>query len=124
MSLFDAADHRDWMNYNPNKCGCRGSGWFLSDVDTFHPCVYHNLGAPNPENESSFDWTSGKGFDWEAHQLEVYRTAYRFFLRLARRNGWKGKAHDFARCCRRFLTTPLNPTPSDWVNAAEKLTCR
>jgi len=117
QGIFDAAERGDWMGYNPNKCGCRGRGWFLSDVDTFHPCVYHNLGAPNPEEDHS-------EFDWAAHRLEVYRTAYKFFLRLARTNGWKGTAHDFARCCRRFLRTTTNPTPGDWVNAAEKLTCR
>ena len=34
-----------------SECWCRGSGWVLSDYDSFHECRYHYEGQPN--NESS-----------------------------------------------------------------------
>lgn len=26
---------------DPNQCGCRGTGWFLSDYDSWHACPCH-----------------------------------------------------------------------------------
>jgi hypothetical protein len=31
-------------------CGCRGRGWWLSEVDTWHKCPYHEPNAPHPED--------------------------------------------------------------------------
>jgi hypothetical protein len=30
-----------WMHRDADKCGCRGTGWALSEVDTFHKCSFH-----------------------------------------------------------------------------------
>lgn len=40
-----------WASPEKSECGCRGRGWFLSEVDTLHCCPYHYDGQPN--NESS-----------------------------------------------------------------------
>ncbi len=38
-----------WKNPDKDLCGCRGSGWFLSEVDTWHHCHLHNTGQIHPE---------------------------------------------------------------------------
>jgi hypothetical protein len=30
-----------WADPDKKVCGCRGSGYALSDVDTWHKCPYH-----------------------------------------------------------------------------------
>lgn len=40
-----------WASPEKEECGCRGRGWFLSEVDTLHKCAYHYDGQPT--NESS-----------------------------------------------------------------------
>jgi len=32
-------------------CACRGHGWILSDLDTWHECRAHYAGQPHPESE-------------------------------------------------------------------------
>jgi len=33
-------------------CACRGSGWALSDLDTWHKCPYHcKANTPHPEDD-------------------------------------------------------------------------
>lgn len=39
---------------DPAECGCRGSGWFLSDLDTWHECPAHR-GRPHPEFDDPDD---------------------------------------------------------------------
>lgn len=34
----------------PEDCRCRGTGWLLSEVDTFHRCRDHHTGQPHPED--------------------------------------------------------------------------
>jgi hypothetical protein len=38
-----------WADPDPKHCGCRGCGWALSDLDTWHQCPYHK--GPHPESE-------------------------------------------------------------------------
>lgn len=38
-----------WVREDPEACGCRGSGWFLSQLDTWHRCGRHYTGQPDPE---------------------------------------------------------------------------
>jgi hypothetical protein len=33
-----------------DKCGCRGSGYALSEVDTWHQCPLHYTGQRHPED--------------------------------------------------------------------------
>lgn len=35
---------------NPEHCACRGSGWTLSNYDSWHPCPAHHRGQPHPED--------------------------------------------------------------------------
>lgn len=48
-----------WSHSDPNLCGCRGGGWFVSDLDTIHACPLHpdatGRGHPDycPESESA-----------------------------------------------------------------------
>ena len=30
-----------WRHHNPASCGCRGTGYFVSDLDTIHRCAEH-----------------------------------------------------------------------------------
>lgn len=99
-----------WNTLNPNTCPCRGSGWLLSDYDTWHRCVTHGHNVPHPEDDSE----SSDAFDFKAHRLNNLRVAYATFRDIARRNGFVG---DFKAACQRALD--LNPTPQAWVDAAE-----
>lgn len=40
-----------WIAEDASECGCRGRGWFLSQVDTWHRCPVHGKGAAHPEVE-------------------------------------------------------------------------
>lgn len=49
----------EWAAYapeeDPKRCPCHGSGWMLSDYDTWHRCYVHNNGhIPHPEDETVF----------------------------------------------------------------------
>jgi hypothetical protein len=44
MSLqaeFDEFCRGYWADPDPKQCRCRGSGYALSDLDTWHQCPYH-----------------------------------------------------------------------------------
>jgi hypothetical protein len=34
------------------RCRCRGKGWILSEVDTWHECPDHFAGQPHPEDDA------------------------------------------------------------------------
>jgi hypothetical protein len=38
---YDNCRAGQWKAKDADQCGCRGSGWFLSEVDTFHRCNFH-----------------------------------------------------------------------------------
>lgn len=38
-----------WIREEADLCGCRGRGWFISNVDTIHRCPMHYNGQPHPE---------------------------------------------------------------------------
>lgn len=41
-----------WKRLDPEECGCKGSGWFLSQVDTWHKCSIHHDGSQrHPEDD-------------------------------------------------------------------------
>jgi hypothetical protein len=43
-----------WIDEDPNRCGCRGRGWFLSNLDTWHKCpVHHKKGQRHPEDQDN-----------------------------------------------------------------------
>lgn len=55
MSLKDYYDEFRrgyWADEDPNVCKCRGSGYALSDVDTWHECPFHyRKGQRHPEDD-------------------------------------------------------------------------
>lgn len=59
-----------WAIPNPRSCPCNGSGWLLSDFDTWHACGFHGP-APHPEDEEGHE-----SFDHEAHRLRGLRKAF------------------------------------------------
>lgn len=50
QSYYDAFSSGCWANPNPEACPCGGSGWALSEVDTWHECPVHYAGQPHPED--------------------------------------------------------------------------
>lgn len=43
-----------WADPDPKQCGCRGSGWALSDLDTWHKCRFHcTPTTPHPEYDDT-----------------------------------------------------------------------
>lgn len=36
-----------------NRCRCRGSGWALSDLDSWHRCHYHYTNQRHPEDDGT-----------------------------------------------------------------------
>ena len=41
-----------WQDRDPERCGCGGSGWWLSELDTWHRCPVHATeeNARHPED--------------------------------------------------------------------------
>lgn len=55
-----------WAHPDPEKCKCRGSGYALSEVDTWHSCPEHYVpGQPHPE-----DWDPDPDWDPEAERAK------------------------------------------------------
>jgi hypothetical protein len=44
-----------WADPDPNKCRCGGTGWALSELDTWHCCPIHGKGMPHPEEFEALD---------------------------------------------------------------------
>jgi len=118
QAIYDEARQGSWQDTNPSKCGCRGRGWYLSDLDTWHKCSIHGHDAPCPEDETE------DTFDWRAHFRRNNANAFRTFRAAARAEGWKGGDAQFILACKGILSDKGFrgiPEPSDWINAAEAL---
>jgi hypothetical protein len=51
-----ACNSSTWADPEPTACGCRGCGYWLSEVDTWHACPFHNEpGSAHPEDEEHED---------------------------------------------------------------------
>lgn len=52
-----------WADPDPNNCRCRGCGYVLSEVDTWHECPYHyKKGQRHPEDDSCPECDDGNNF--------------------------------------------------------------
>jgi len=40
-----------WAHPDADRCPCRGRGWALSEVDTWHTCPIHYNGQPGPDDD-------------------------------------------------------------------------
>lgn len=62
QAYYEAFRTGYWADPDPAFCRCRGRGWALSEVDTWHQCHIHYKGQRHPEDEPlSYD-------DIPAHQ--------------------------------------------------------
>ena len=116
QELYNGLQGGAWAETNPSKCPCRGRGWLLSDFDTWHRCPVHGGGVPHPE--CLLEGEGETDFDWEAHSLRVDREAFARFRKVAMDNGVRSK-RGFRTLCERKLGDKDNPSPVDWIDAAE-----
>ena len=93
-----------WAVPNPRNCPCGGSGWLLSDYDTWHRCGLHG-GTPHPEDEEA-------EFDYEAHRLKCLREAFVTYRQATGMSGPEFKAAVLER-------VPEGSTPQEMVDEAE-----
>lgn len=54
-----ACNSTTWAVPDADRCGCRGTGWWVSEVDTYHECPFHYDGQPGPDCTEA---------DWEAYE--------------------------------------------------------
>lgn len=97
-----------WADPNPRTCPCRGSGWLLSDFDTWHECHFHGR-TPHPEDDEAVE-----EFDYEAHRLNNLRRA---FVAFRESTGMSGP--DFKTVVTHRVGAKA--TPQEYVDAAEGL---
>lgn len=43
-----------WAEEDEKNCPCHGSGWCLSDLDTWHSCPVHNTGQMHPKKRDIY----------------------------------------------------------------------
>lgn len=56
QGYYDSFSQGHWASRNKRKCACRGSGWTLSDVDTWHKCPVHYVeGQHDPFDDEGCD---------------------------------------------------------------------
>ena len=94
-----------WAQVNPAKCPCRGSGWLLSDYDTYHRCGLHAEGASHPEDD-------GAPYD-PGRKVRLLRKAFSTF----RKSSGLGNLEFHQACLKMVGGHPV--TPQEWVDAAE-----
>ena len=112
MSLTDTYRELEsgmWASVLPSDCPCRGQGWLLSDLDTWHRCPVHGRGVPHPEDERE------NGFDMEAHLLAMRREAW---ATLRTRSGLVEREFR-ARAVRVAGAVPASP--NGWLDAAREV---
>ena len=64
QSYYDAFKSGYWARSDAKVCPCRGCGWVLSDVDTWHKCPIHYAGQQDPE------WADYDAADYDAADTE------------------------------------------------------
>jgi len=55
QAYYDAFRQGYWADPDPEACLCRGRGWALSDVDTWHECPIHYKGQLHPDSYDQYD---------------------------------------------------------------------
>lgn len=61
QAYYEAFRTGYWAADDPSDCRCHGSGWALSEVDTWHECPVHYKGQRHPED-----------YDYEADEPRAY----------------------------------------------------
>lgn len=72
---YEAFRTNYWATTDAATCRCHGSGWALSEVDTWHKCPVHFVpGTPHPDEAEYLD---GLAEAPVAGDLEGYAATYR-----------------------------------------------
>lgn len=50
QAYYDSFRTGYWAHPDADRCPCRGRGWALSEVDTWHTCPIHYNGQPGPDD--------------------------------------------------------------------------
>ena len=116
IAIFRDLESGSWAEINPNRCPCHGSGWVLSDYDSWHRCPIHGHSVPYPDEEDP-------SFDYSAHKLQMYKEAYKAFFKRCWMCNQSWTPERFrAQCVTRLMDWNWSKaTPGDWVDAAEKV---
>ena len=100
-----------WALLNPSECPCKGYGWVLSSLDSWHLCRLHGHGVPHPEAEREGE--SDGDFDWQSHLLRAYRGAWDSFRTQA------GLSEQAFRSRALAVAGNVPTSPAGWVDAAQ-----
>ena len=79
MSLqdeFRAMESGHWAEADAADCPCRGRGWLLSDLDTWHRCPIHGKGKPHPEDERAHEAQPEERPPWEEAPTAPAKVTY------------------------------------------------
>lgn len=76
----DVACSGSWARENSDTCGCKGKGWWLSELDTWHQCPYHGKDVPHPEE---YDYEQELKLEVESHAKEQGMTIEEYLNSLA-----------------------------------------
>lgn len=98
-----------WAEINPAACLCKGSGWVLSDADTWHNCVLHGAGVPHPESHTYFNLIAHYAMQQE-QAWETYLEIYQLF---------GGTREDFINEVLAYTAKRSHLTKRDFIDAAE-----
>ena len=53
---YDYMQSGQWADSDPKVCPCRGAGWLLSDLDTWHKCPrHHTSDTRHPDDDYDDD---------------------------------------------------------------------
>lgn len=126
---FNYMQSGQWAERNPLTCPCKGSGWKLSDLDTWHECPYHKHGSTHPEVEMEEPVDPAFRQQEEAARLEMLRRLYREAREAAFTEGFSGSfkdacaglLHDSEFLARYRIAEDAEITPVMWVAAAEEV---
>lgn len=56
QAYYESCCTGNWKDQDPEVCGCRGSGWWLSDLDIEFQCNIHYDGQPSVAHGSEEEW--------------------------------------------------------------------
>lgn len=141
MSLQDEYRYMEsgqWAERNPLTCPCRGGGWLLSDLDTWHKCPVHKhegMGHPEDEGDNEGEMlaecTPEERESYYAAKdqprIEMLRKLYAASRDAARGEGFTGNfkaacvglLHDAEWLASYKLSADAEITPAMWAAAAE-----
>jgi hypothetical protein len=75
QAYYDGFRQGWWADPDPDRCLCHGSGWALSDVDTWHQCPIHYKGQLDPEDyhedETPEQWQQRNAISIARHTKQV-----------------------------------------------------